>query len=86
MFSFILNTIIIHRTFTGQQFGEYFGYSLLSEDFNGDGLPDLAVAAPLYSVPGSYENGAVYIFLNKGEVSRKTVSNTTNSKPFLNFK
>lgn len=53
----------------GSQFGDYFGYSLLVEDFNNDDLPDLAVSAPLYSIDTYHENGAVYIFLNEGNVS-----------------
>lgn len=53
----------------GTQTGEYFGYSLLVEDFNNDGLPDLAVSAPMYSVDSYLENGAVYIYLNQGKVS-----------------
>lgn len=56
--------------FKGTSMGEYFGYTLLVEDFNGDNLPDVAIAAPFYSKTGDYENGAVYIFLNLGNVSK----------------
>lgn len=59
----------ILNKFSGTQFGEYFGYALLSEDFNADGFPDLAVSAPFYSKSGLYENGAVYVFMNRGNVS-----------------
>lgn len=59
----------VFNKFSGSQFGEYFGYSLITEDFNNDGLPDIAVSAPLYSKTRDYENGAVYIFINKGNVS-----------------
>lgn len=62
-------TIKIYHTFPGQQFGEYFGYSLLTEDFDGDGLTDIAIGAPYNSKTGSYENGAVYIFKNEGTSS-----------------
>ena len=58
-----------YNRFTGTSMGEYFGYALLTEDFNGDNLPDVAVSAPFYSKTGDNENGAVYIFLNLGNVS-----------------
>ncbi|XP_053683048.1 integrin alpha-PS3-like [Sabethes cyaneus] len=61
--------IKILYTFPGRQQGEYFGYALLTEDFNGDGLPDLAVSAPMNSKDFDYENGAVYIFLNEGNLN-----------------
>lgn len=38
--------INVIKQFYGQQMGEYFGYSLLTEDFNGDGHTDIAVGAP----------------------------------------
>lgn len=38
--------INIIKELHGQQMGEYFGYSLLTEDFNGDGYTDIAVGAP----------------------------------------
>lgn len=60
--------IKLFNKFSGSQFGEYFGYTLLCEDFNADGFPDLAISAPSYSKNGLYENGAVYIFINKGNV------------------
>ena len=61
--------IKVFNKFSGDQMGEYFGYAILTEDFNNDGLPDLAVAAPFHSKNGVYENGAVYVFLNMGNVS-----------------
>ena len=54
--------------FDGQQMGEYFGYTLLVEDFNNDGLPDVAIGAPYHSKSGEYENGAIYIFVNEGRL------------------
>lgn len=61
--------IKILYTFPGQQQGEYFGYALLTEDFNGDGLPDLAISAPMHSKNSEQENGVVYIYLNEGKLS-----------------
>jgi hypothetical protein len=62
--------IKVFNKFSGTQFGEYFGYTLLCDDFNGDGLPDVAISAPFYSKNKQHENGAVYIFINKGNVSK----------------
>lgn len=60
--------IKVFNKFAGSQMGEYFGYTILTEDFNMDGFPDLAVSAPFYSKNGENENGAVYIFINDGNV------------------
>lgn len=62
--------IKVFNKFSSTQMGEYFGYTILTEDFNDDGFPDLAVSAPFYSKNGQTENGAVYIFLNEGNVSK----------------
>ncbi|XP_044249047.1 integrin alpha-PS3 [Drosophila takahashii] len=50
----------------GEQLGEYFGYSVLVEDLNGDGLTDIVVSAPLKARGDSYDIGAIYVFINKG--------------------
>ncbi|XP_035907120.1 integrin alpha-PS3-like [Anopheles stephensi] len=66
----VRETVIVrYRTFVGQQFGEYFGYGLLTEDFNSDGLPDLAISAPMHSRAMEHDNGAVYVMLNEGELN-----------------
>lgn len=62
-------TIKIYHTFSSQQMGEYFGYALVADDFNGDGFYDLAIAAPFNSKEDSYENGAVYVYENLGETA-----------------
>uniref|UniRef100_A0A336LTI8 CSON000090 protein n=1 Tax=Culicoides sonorensis TaxID=179676 RepID=A0A336LTI8_CULSO len=54
-----------HKQFDSTQMGEYFGYSILVEDFNNDKLPDIAIGAPLFTKTGFEENGAVYVYLNK---------------------
>lgn len=61
--------IKIHKKIQGDQFGEYFGYAIICEDFNADGFPDLAISAPFNNKNGLFEKGAVYIFINKGNVS-----------------
>lgn len=62
-------TIRIHYNFTSEQMGSYYGYALLTEDFNADGFTDVAIAAPLFSSGTSFENGAVYIYLNQGQTN-----------------
>lgn len=59
-------TIKIYYKFTSHRMGEYFGYALAADDFNGDGLYDLAICAPLYSRSNVDDNGAVYIYQNLG--------------------
>lgn len=57
------------HVFHGEQLGEYFGYSVVAEDLNGDGLTDVVVSAPLNALGDSYDVGAIYVFINKGLVS-----------------
>ncbi|XP_069681839.1 integrin alpha-PS4-like [Periplaneta americana] len=55
----------------GTQMGEYFGAAITAVDMNGDGLDDLAVGAPLFSLTSADDTrpagdeGRVYIFINK---------------------
>ncbi|XP_055371581.1 integrin alpha-PS1 [Condylostylus longicornis] len=46
----------------GEQFGSSFGYELITADINGDGEPDLLVAAPFYFNKST--GGAVYVYQN----------------------
>ena len=53
---------------TGDQYGEYFGYAVLSVDINNDQLTDLIVSAPLFSTSDIPDVGAIYVFINLGNV------------------
>ena len=46
----------------GSQLGENFGYTVCAEDFNKDGLSDLAVGAPTHSLTDDNDVGCVYIY------------------------
>ncbi|XP_053668619.1 integrin alpha-PS3-like [Anopheles marshallii] len=67
--SFLETQIKVRYTFPGRQQGEYFGYALLAEDFNGDGFADLAISAPMHSRSGDYDSGVVYVYWNEGELN-----------------
>lgn len=78
--------IKVFNKFSGTQMGEYFGYTILTDDFNSDGLPDLIVSAPFFSKNGEHENGAVYVFINEGNVSNVVPFSTANMTNILAFR
>lgn len=51
--------LILKKTLLGMQIGEYFGYSILANDFDNDGLDDIIVSAPMHGT-----TGIVYYFSN----------------------
>ncbi|XP_043644952.1 integrin alpha-PS4 [Drosophila teissieri] len=65
------NSIIKHKTFHGNNVADYFGYSVLAEDLNADGLTDVIISAPLYAMRNSYDDGAIYVFMNQGDFNFK---------------
>lgn len=53
----------------GTQLGEYFGAALVAADINGDGLSDLVVGSPMYSLPDMPDIGQIKVYLSsKGQV------------------
>jgi hypothetical protein len=46
------------------QYGSYFGHAVAAVDLDGDSYDDLVVGAPLFSDTW-YEQGAVYVYMNK---------------------
>ncbi|XP_039956420.1 integrin alpha-PS4-like [Bactrocera tryoni] len=67
---------------TGAQYGEYFGYSLLVDDLNGDELDDMLIGAPHHTVDSVFEAGAVYMFINLGRRKQLSFKQTLLESPF----
>ena len=63
------------------QFGEQFGSSIVTCDFNGDGLQDIAVGAPTWYMKTDQafgmDIGRVYVFLQKSGGNKNGFSQTT---------
>ncbi|XP_055380009.1 integrin alpha-PS3-like [Condylostylus longicornis] len=72
-----------YQTFSGTQFGEFFGYTVVTEDINGDGHTDIIVSAPLYAKTNVYDCGAVYVYLSLGKnfIFDETVLQSPNQDP-----
>lgn len=50
---------------TGPEVDAHFGHSVVAGDFDGDGLVDIAVGAPLATAGSVLEGGEVYVFWNE---------------------
>ncbi|XP_050720083.1 integrin alpha-PS3-like [Eriocheir sinensis] len=53
------------RVLEGEQLGEYFGAALTAADINGDGLTDLVVGSPMYSLPNHPDVGRIHTFVSE---------------------
>ena len=69
------------RRFLGEQIGSYFGHSLTVGDFNGDGLEDFSVGAPLFSdkKTSTHESGRVYVIYQNENQARDFFTNLRQS-------
>ena len=56
--------LYIKQEMKGSQMGEYFGAALTAADINGDGLSDLIVGSPMYSLPNTPDVGRIQTFLS----------------------
>ncbi|XP_037824553.1 integrin alpha-PS3-like isoform X1 [Lucilia sericata] len=82
IYDYTSNRIKKNYVFRGEQFGEYFGYAVLAEDINGDGLTDVIVSAPQHRVSGLFDDGAIYVFINQGRFNfeRKLITSPVHGK------
>jgi hypothetical protein len=63
--------------FYGEQFGAYFGYDMVVDNFNNDKISDLIISAPYYSFDGIHENGIVYWLNLKKEYGKNNTGKTS---------
>nr|XP_053640607.1 integrin alpha-PS2-like [Cherax quadricarinatus] len=61
---------------TGDTKFTFFGYSLTTLDVNGDGLEDVVAGAPFYYASTNYDQGAIFVYMQKtfhlpGDVSQQ---------------
>lgn len=68
----------------GEQFASNFGYEMATADVNGDLLPDLLIAAPLYFV-SNLVGGAVYVYLNDNHTIHHNYSMRLTGQPESRF-
>ena len=60
---FVINDV---QSIHGTTQDSYYGFSLLAVDLNGDGMDELLVSSPMYSLPGTPEVGQVLVYPNIG--------------------
>lgn len=59
--------MVIRARLTGNQFGSYFGSSVLTADIDGDLASDILVGAPTQFLV-SWDEGCVLVYRNDGKV------------------
>jgi hypothetical protein len=67
---------MVEKTLVGEKVGEFFGGSLAVADVNGDGLDDLIVGAPMYTI--SHDEGRIYVFIANSQVRYILVNTEDN--------
>ncbi|XP_047488270.1 integrin alpha-PS3-like isoform X2 [Penaeus chinensis] len=60
----------------GTQIGENFGASLVAADITGDGLSDLVVGAPMYSMPDASDMGKVVVYKTTRQQGQATMESS----------
>ncbi|XP_065210271.1 integrin alpha-PS2-like [Planococcus citri] len=53
------------KTLNGQEYADYFGYSMCASDVDGDGADDLIIGAPVHANENNYKDyeiGRIYVF------------------------
>ncbi|CAD7013280.1 unnamed protein product [Ceratitis capitata] len=76
------NMFPMQTGYYGTQYGEFYGYSLLVEDLNGDGLDDILVSAPHRIVNNIFEAGAVHMHINQGNANQLNFERSLLESPF----
>lgn len=59
--------MVVRARLIGNQFGSYFGSSILTADIDGDLVSDLLVGAPTKFL-ASWDEGCVFVYRNDGKV------------------
>lgn len=78
------------KTFSGEQMGSYYGYSVATTDINNDGRVDLLVGAPMFMIVDTdgrlEERGRVYVYLQKGLLDlQPQVPHLTGTEVYARF-
>ncbi|XP_054089935.1 integrin alpha-PS3 [Zeugodacus cucurbitae] len=76
------NSFILQKGLTGDEYGDYFGYSLLVADLNADRIDDILIGAPHRTVNNIFEAGAVYMHINRRVTHQLNFRNTVLESPF----
>jgi hypothetical protein len=85
---YAINDMPIVAAFQGEHHGSFYGYSMVSLDFNHDGLDDLAICSPGYGYvyPGTVNpsRGKIYVYYGGAEFSSTTPASVTIEGNYIN--